>query len=480
MKKTIAIATMAAVALTAVGTEASAATVKLVNNKLVNAKTGKVVSGYKVYKQKLYKNGVLAKGKVVRGTGKNMKLYTNGILKNGWVTTSNEKYLFINGVIAKGSITRGYNSSTIRIYKDGVLKTTYTLSKNEKNIYKNGKLIKGYTIFEIPKWIDQSGTLKLFKDGKLVTSGTKVYVYDGVMPTTFDVKKGDKLLFKNGKLQKGVVKHDGMIYDNGFSKRTWTVLYDGKYYFNQQLANGDINGERYKDGELLGYVSDFEFKDKAEAVKALRDQLVANPALSAEKIPQILQDIDTLASYYTVFFDQDWSYRFALGDVLKEIAALANDATLTERVDNYMSGLHGSQGLGYKNGALLEGVHDGILYAEGRSRGPIGSVYVREHEQAVTDALYSETAPVETNKAVIEDHLTLVIDALEKSIIHAASGEHADNYTNYEVDVNDVNRAVLFAQQFMKDVDETVDVSALTADLEKIKTLQATYKTLRP
>lgn len=484
MKKTIAMATMAAVALTAVGTEASAAaTVKLVENKLVNAKTGKVVSGYKVYKSKLYKNGVLAKGKIVRGTGKNMKLYTNGVLKKGVVTTDNDKYLFLNGLLATGTKVNGYNDSPIRIYRDGVLKTTYTLSKDEKKVYKNGKLIKGYTLFEIPKWIDQNGTLKLFKDGKLVTSGTKVYTYDGVVPTTYDVKKGEKLLFKNGTLQKGTVKYDGIIYHHGFSRTLGTVLYDGKYYFNQQLANGDINSERYKDGELLGFVEDFNFLEKAEALKALKNELLADPTLIPEALTQVMSDLDTLSSYYNLYFEDNVNYRLALLAELDELAAVANDAALTAKIEEMKSNVYGSIGLGYENGALKDGVYDGILYTEGKHRGPVGSVYVREHERAFFEAGHEPVTAenIAAIQTVIEDHITLVIEALHQSIDHAKSGEHADDPSNYEIERFAVERTVSGADKFMKQaVNFDADLTTMQTGLQTIETLNAEYKTLRP
>lgn len=482
MKKTVVMATMAAVALTAISTDASAATVKLVNNKLVNAKTGKIVSGYKVYKSKLYKNGVLAKGKVVRGTGKNMKLYTNGVMKKGIVTTHNNKYLFINGLLATGTKVNGYNDSPIRIYKDGVLKTTYSLSKDEKKVYKNGKLIKGYTIFEIPKWIDQSGTLKLFKDGKLVTSGTKAYTYDGAVPTTYDVKKGEKLLFKNGTLQKGTVKYDGIIYQHGFSRTLSTVLYEGKYYFNQQLANGDINSERYKDGKLLGRIEDFNYLEKAEALKALKNELLADPTLIPQALTQVMSDLETLESYY-IMFEDNVNYRLALLSELDELAAVANDAALTAKIEEMKSNVYGGVGLVYENGALKDGIYDGILYTEGKYRGPIGSVYVQEHEQALYEAsdMILTAENVSTVQKVIEDHITLVIEALQQSIAHAKSGEHADDPSNYEIERFAVESTVSEADKFMKQaVNFEADLTTMQTGLQTIEELNAEYKALRP
>lgn len=74
-----------------------------------------------------------------------------------------------------------------------------------------------------------------------------------------------------------------------------------------------------------------------------------------------------------------------------------------------------------------------------------------------------------------------MIEALQQSIAHAKSGEHADNPTNYEVETHTVVRTVSAADQFMKQtVNFEVDLTTMQTGSQTIEALNEEYKALRP
>ena len=197
VKSAAAVALTASVVATAVAPGASAASYKT-NSKdqLVYTKSGKLVKGWKVFGGKLYKNGKLAPAKKYKiiGTGSSMKLYYGSTLKKGYKTANSKTLLFKDGKLTDGWKQAG---------------------KNER-LYKNGKLDKGYTVYtnvEGDKFLYQNGYLK--KGLKTANRG------------------GETNLFQDGKLAKGLVEFGGKFYNNG------------------KLANGTIDGKEYENGVLV-------------------------------------------------------------------------------------------------------------------------------------------------------------------------------------------------------------------------------------
>lgn len=190
-------------------TDASAASkYKVSNGKLLNAKTGKAVKGYVVYKSKLYYNGKVKKGYKTVGTGKSIKLYYNGTLKKGYKTARDNKLLFFNGKLKKGYKTA---LSGEYLYKDGFLNKGYKVYGDvDKSpvLYYNGKLKSGY---------------------KTANNGTLLF-YNGKLKAGYKTAKGGTVLYKEGRLTKGLVE------------------FDGKFYNDSKLANGEVDGTFYKDG----------------------------------------------------------------------------------------------------------------------------------------------------------------------------------------------------------------------------------------
>ena len=193
-------------------TDASAASkYKVSNGKLLNAKTGKAVKGYVVYKSKLYYNGKVKKGYKTVGTGKSIKLYYNGTLKKGYKTARDNKLLFFNGKLKKGYKTA---LSGEYLYKDGFLNKGYKVYGDvDKSpvLYYNGKLKSGY---------------------KTANNGTLLF-YNGKLKAGYKTAKGGTVLYKEGRLTKGLVE------------------FDGKFYNDSKLANGEVDGTFYKDGKAV-------------------------------------------------------------------------------------------------------------------------------------------------------------------------------------------------------------------------------------
>lgn len=190
-------------------TDASAASkYKVSNGKLLNAKTGKAVKGYVVYKSKLYYNGKVKKGYKTVGTGKSIKLYYNGTLKKGYKTARDNKLLFFNGKLKKG----------------------YKTALSGEYLYKNGFLNKGYKVYGD---VDKSPVLyyngKLKSGYKTANNGTLLF-YNGKLKAGYKTAKGGTVLYKEGRLTKGLVE------------------FDGKFYNDSKLANGEVDGTFYKDG----------------------------------------------------------------------------------------------------------------------------------------------------------------------------------------------------------------------------------------
>ncbi|MBM7698825.1 hypothetical protein [Kurthia huakuii] len=200
VKSAAAVALTASVVATAVAPGASAASYKT-NSKdqLVYTKSGKLVKGWKVFGGKLYKNGKLAPAKKYKiiGTGAAQQLFYGPTLKKGYKTANSKTLLFKDGKLADGWKQAG---------------------KGER-LYKNGKLDKGYTVFN-----DVEGEKFLYQNG---------YLKKGLKTAT---RGGETNLFKDGKLAQGLVQ---------FPAET------GKFYNNGKLAQGTIGGKEYKDGVVV-------------------------------------------------------------------------------------------------------------------------------------------------------------------------------------------------------------------------------------
>ncbi|MFJ8263024.1 S-layer homology domain-containing protein [Rummeliibacillus sp. NPDC094406] len=217
--------------------DASAASkYKVSNGKLLNAKTGKAVNGYVVYKSKLYYNGKLKQGYKTVGTGKSIKLYYNGSLKKGYKTARDNKLLFFNG-----SLKKGYSANGERLYKDGFLNKGYKVYGDVAKspvLYYNGELKSGY---------------------KTANNATLLF-YNGKLKSGYKTAKGDTVLYKDGRLTKGLVE------------------FNGKFYNDSKLANGEVDGTFYKDGKAVVAL---------EGVKAINNTTVEVTFKNA----QVAQDI---------------------------------------------------------------------------------------------------------------------------------------------------------------------------------------------
>lgn len=220
-------------------TDASAASkYKVSNGKLLNAKTGKAVKGYVVYKSKLYYNGKVKKGYKTVGTGKSIKLYYNGTLKKGYKTARDNKLLFFNGKLKKG----------------------YKTALSGEYLYKNGFLNKGYKVYGD---VDKSPVLyyngKLKSGYKTANNGTLLF-YNGKLKAGYKTAKGGTVLYKEGRLTKGLVE------------------FDGKFYNDSKLANGEVDGTFYKDGKAVVAL---------EGVKAINNTTVEVTFKEAQKYENI-------------------------------------------------------------------------------------------------------------------------------------------------------------------------------------------------
>ena len=200
VKSAAAVALTASVVATAVAPGASAASYKTnAKDQLVHTKSGKLVKGWKVFGGKLYKNGKLAPAKKYKiiGTGAAQQLFYGPTLKKGYKTANSKTLLFKDGKLADGWKQAG---------------------KGER-LYKNGKLDKGYTVFN-----DVEGEKFLYQNG---------YLKKGLKTAT---RGGETNLFKDGKLAQGLVQFPAE---------------NGKFYNNGKLAQGTIGGKEYKDGVVV-------------------------------------------------------------------------------------------------------------------------------------------------------------------------------------------------------------------------------------
>lgn len=257
MKKQKAIKTTAAIALgvsavtaTAVPGTASAATYKLnAKKQLVKTSNGKLAKGNIVYKGKLYKNGKLAKAKryTLVGSGSKLQLFYGPTLKKGYKTAQNKTYLFKDGKLAKGTVQAGGGE---RFYENGKLAKGYdvvTGKDGEKSLYQNGYLKKGL------KTATRNSVTQLYKDGKLA-EGTILF---------------KNVLYTAGDVSKGLAEYEGTFYNNG------------------KLANGEVDGAEYKNGVLTATKEEVSLKKATakteEAKKALADAVETKDAAKIEE-----------------------------------------------------------------------------------------------------------------------------------------------------------------------------------------------------
>lgn len=231
VKSAAAVALTASVVATAVAPGASAASYKT-NSKdqLVYTKSGKLVKGWKVFGGKLYKNGKLAPAKKYKiiGTGAAQQLFYGPTLKKGYKTANSKTLLFKDGKLADGWKQAG---------------------KGER-LYKNGKLDKGYTVYtnvEGDKFLYHNGYLK--KGLKTATRG------------------GETNLFKDGKLAKGLVQFPAE---------------NGKYYYNGKVANGEIEGLVYENGVLVTDVASVKSINATTVEVTFKKEIKADDVKAAD------------------------------------------------------------------------------------------------------------------------------------------------------------------------------------------------------
>ena len=231
VKSAAAVALTASVVATAVAPGASAASYKTnAKDQLVHTKSGKLVKGWKVFGGKLYKNGKLAPAKKYKiiGTGAAQQLFYGPTLKKGYKTA---------------------NSKTL-LFKDGKLTDGWKQAGKGERLYKNGKLDKGYTVFN-----DVEGEKFLYQNG---------YLKKGLKTAT---RGGETNLFKDGKLAKGLVQFPAE---------------NGKYYYNGKVANGEIEGLVYENGVLVTDVASVKSINATTVEVTFKKEIKADDVKAAD------------------------------------------------------------------------------------------------------------------------------------------------------------------------------------------------------
>lgn len=480
MKKMMIIVAAAAVTTSIISTDASATTtanMKIKQGKLINKWTGKTIKGYKVYNKKLYKNGVLTKGRVKYGKGAAMKLYRNGVLEKGIVVTKNQAYIFKNGTLIKGTYTYELKPGKVIIFKNGM--RTNTLEVKNNRLYDNGKLKKGTYVINAYEY-DEGDPIDrypmLFVDGKLSTktmfatyNGQRYLFKDGVFATTYYKGKvyeqglvaklntftsiynedGVETLYYNGALYTGVYAKDGDIewyYENGQMKMT-TTLQQFITLLNDVLASEDATQFSVSVGPLLA-----KFDEDPVAIRRSSEQGADEQIDGAKRVAAQLKQVGDLAATF-------------------EKAAIADD------VETRIQNLYASLNRIYENGALRDGIYDGVVYRDGERISSLTLQQLSEADMAYyEDKGFDEAVRMkdaEKIKQALPTHIALLtakIDALRIALQDEKAKEDSA-YSYYESTAKETLEIAMSDREKMIDAmttyDFEADVSALNTALEQ-------------
>lgn len=187
-------------------------------------KNGQPISGLTIYDGKYYQNGVLATGTFVY-EHKNIAVQ-NGVLQNG----------VING----------------RYYKNGQLATGVV----DHVLYKNGVKAVGEEVYNGVFYRDGYEVSGIYEKNGLYYAGMKLangiyelpnlgsrYLVNGALAN--GLHKG--VYYEDGERQKGYALIGSKLYKDGMLN-TGVHYYDGKWYYNDRVANGLIQTE---DGQQI-------------------------------------------------------------------------------------------------------------------------------------------------------------------------------------------------------------------------------------
>lgn len=478
MKKTTAIAATTALICTMVGAEhtSAAAAMTIKSGKLVYKWTGKIVKGYKVYHQKLYKNGVLTKGRVKYGKGSNMKLYRNGVLEKGIVVTKDQKYIFKNGALIKGIYTYEVKPGQALIFKNGV--RTNRLEVRNNQLYDNGKLKKGTYVINAYEY-DEGEPIDhypmLFVDGKLSTN------------TMFATYKGQSYLFKDGVL--ATTYYKGKVYDQGrvapankfisiYTDDEETLYYNGVPYTGTYTKE-DGTAWHYENGKMQMTTTLQQYLKLLDGVLASKnadqfDQTIQPLLAIFDENPTAIRRSSEQGS------DEQTDGAKRVVTQLKQVEALAatfEKTAIVDGIETRIQHLYAELNRVYENGALRDGIYNGIVYRDGEK---ISSVTLQQLDDAIM-AYYNEkdfdeavnAKDVEKIKAALPTHLALLTAEIEarNDVLQDDLAKDADIYSYYESTAKEaLQNAMTDRQKIIDAMTEyriDADLTALHAALQQ-------------
>lgn len=204
-------------------------------------KDGARYDGKVLYNDVLYKNGQPISGLTIYDG----KYYQNGVLATGTFVYEHKNIAVQNGVLQNGVIDGRY-------YKNGQLATGVV----DRVLYKNGVKATGEEVYNGVFYRDGYEVSGVYEKNGLYYAGTKLangiyelpnlgsrYLINGALAN--GLHKG--VYYEDGERQKGYALIGGKLYKDGMLN-TGVHYYDGKWYYNDRVANGLIQTE---DGQQI-------------------------------------------------------------------------------------------------------------------------------------------------------------------------------------------------------------------------------------